>query len=218
MQEELLIKIKLDFIICDMKMATLRLFTKYSENQPRVPAGNPDGGQWTDGGGGGGGGTSKPKPLARFSENSNKPKVFVHSNKKVSIVREDGIIETRMNGSKSWRNNNPGNIRAGKVANNLGAVGNNNGFAVFQNKKTGSNAVSAILKKPAYSKLTVDEAVSRWAPSVENDVSSNQRNIRKIGNFTGKEKVGELSQNKLEQLVNAIEKNEGWVQGTIIEE
>ena len=25
---------------------------KYSPNQPRVPAGNPDGGQWTDGGGG----------------------------------------------------------------------------------------------------------------------------------------------------------------------
>jgi hypothetical protein len=26
---------------------------KYSPDQPRVPAGNPDGGQWTDGGGGG---------------------------------------------------------------------------------------------------------------------------------------------------------------------
>jgi hypothetical protein len=28
---------------------------KYSPDQPRVPAGNPDGGQWTDAGGGGGG-------------------------------------------------------------------------------------------------------------------------------------------------------------------
>jgi hypothetical protein len=28
---------------------------KYNPNQPRVPAGNPDGGQWTDGNGGGGG-------------------------------------------------------------------------------------------------------------------------------------------------------------------
>jgi hypothetical protein len=26
---------------------------KYSPDQPRVPAGNPDGGQWTSGGGGG---------------------------------------------------------------------------------------------------------------------------------------------------------------------
>ena len=32
--------------------------TKYDPNQPRVPAGNPDGGQWTDAGGGGGPGDS----------------------------------------------------------------------------------------------------------------------------------------------------------------
>lgn len=31
------------------------LARKYDPNQPRVPAGNPDGGQWTGGGGGGGG-------------------------------------------------------------------------------------------------------------------------------------------------------------------
>lgn len=31
---------------------------KYNPNQPRVAAGNPDGGQWTDGNGGGGGGGS----------------------------------------------------------------------------------------------------------------------------------------------------------------
>ena len=31
-----------------------QLWCKYDPNQPRVPAGNPDGGQWTDGGGGGG--------------------------------------------------------------------------------------------------------------------------------------------------------------------
>ena len=32
-----------------------RRVAKYSEDQPRVPAGSPDGGQWTDGGGGYGG-------------------------------------------------------------------------------------------------------------------------------------------------------------------
>ena len=34
---------------------------KYNQNQPRVPAGNSDGGQWTSGGGSGGG-SVKPKP------------------------------------------------------------------------------------------------------------------------------------------------------------
>jgi hypothetical protein len=39
---------------------------KYSPNQPRVPAGNPDGGQWTDGssaGGNGGGGSATGSPM-----------------------------------------------------------------------------------------------------------------------------------------------------------
>jgi hypothetical protein len=36
---------------------------KYSPTQPRVPAGNPRGGQWTDRGGGGGTGTSLAQPM-----------------------------------------------------------------------------------------------------------------------------------------------------------
>jgi hypothetical protein len=42
-----------------MRLTALRLrrsLLKYSPDQPRVPAGNPDGGQWTDGGGGAGSG------------------------------------------------------------------------------------------------------------------------------------------------------------------
>jgi hypothetical protein len=37
--------------------------TKYSPSQPRVPAGNPRGGRWTDGGGGQGDGTSLARPM-----------------------------------------------------------------------------------------------------------------------------------------------------------
>jgi hypothetical protein len=39
---------------------------KYNPNQPRVPAGNPDGGQWTDGGGSnsGGGGYNDPRVIS----------------------------------------------------------------------------------------------------------------------------------------------------------
>ena len=36
----------------------------YDPNQPRVPAGNPDGGQWTDSGGSGGGGRNDPRVLS----------------------------------------------------------------------------------------------------------------------------------------------------------
>ncbi|MGH6737333.1 MAG: hypothetical protein ACRECX_14845 [Methyloceanibacter sp.] len=46
--------------LVETKLHALRYAVKasFDPNQPRVPAGNPDGGQWTDGGGGGGGAVS----------------------------------------------------------------------------------------------------------------------------------------------------------------
>lgn len=37
--------------ICEILTASLEAFQKYNADQPRVPAGSPDGGQWTDGDG-----------------------------------------------------------------------------------------------------------------------------------------------------------------------
>lgn len=46
--------------------APFQLWRKYSPDQPRVSAGNPDGGQWTDGDGGGGSGTRIVSGRGRF--------------------------------------------------------------------------------------------------------------------------------------------------------
>ncbi|MEX1083799.1 MAG: hypothetical protein WEC82_05720 [Xanthobacteraceae bacterium] len=45
------------WLVADLKfdLTLRRLARKYSPDQPRVPRGDPDGGQWTDGGGGSGG-------------------------------------------------------------------------------------------------------------------------------------------------------------------
>ena len=44
--------------VVEIKLAQLAhaVGVKFNPNRPRVPAGNPDGGQWTGSGGGGGGG------------------------------------------------------------------------------------------------------------------------------------------------------------------
>lgn len=47
----------------DLASAYPALDRKYDPNQPRVPAGNSDGGQWTDGGGGGGRIARTAKPI-----------------------------------------------------------------------------------------------------------------------------------------------------------
>lgn len=50
---------------------------KYRPDQPRVPAGSPEGGQWTDeGGGGGSSSTSKPSANARASAGTSQPRAY----------------------------------------------------------------------------------------------------------------------------------------------
>ncbi len=55
--------------VVETKLCALRdaVEDKYDPNQPRVPAGNPDGGQWTDGGGVGG--SSGPSERVRLAQN-----------------------------------------------------------------------------------------------------------------------------------------------------
>jgi hypothetical protein len=60
--ERSLLKIKSDLAAVELLRALKRLSdacdVKYDPNQPRVPAGNSEGGQWTEGGGGSGSGSS----------------------------------------------------------------------------------------------------------------------------------------------------------------
>ena len=132
----------------------------FDPSQPRVPRGNPEGGEWTDGGGGGGGGSGggsqtgtgagnqlpggrggsrspsphPTHPLRTYPRNSNPSPVKrleVHGNEKITLHHADGSTETRTGGSRAWRNNNPGNLRPGDFSTRHGAIGDNNHFAVF---------------------------------------------------------------------------------------
>jgi hypothetical protein len=50
------------FVVSERLRQLNAMLTKYSPTQPRVPAGNPDGGQWTSVGGGGGGIVPERRP------------------------------------------------------------------------------------------------------------------------------------------------------------
>ncbi|MEQ1888992.1 MAG: hypothetical protein ABL951_07410 [Alphaproteobacteria bacterium] len=174
----------------------------YNPDQPRVPAGHPDGGQWTDGND-----TGAPTT----------PTVTVHSRTRITIHYPDGSRQTRIDGSRSWRNNNPGNIKVGNFTNRHGAIGNNHGFAIFPDEKTGQAASVALLKTSTYGNLTVDEAIKRRSPPEENDTPKIQDAIRRIGRFSGEEIIGELDQEELDRLVSAIRRTEGWIEGIVFE-
>ena len=78
------------------------------------------------------------------------------------------------NAPRGIRNNNPGNIRFGKFAQQTGATGQDDkGFAVFQSMGDGIKAAIKLLEgyvSRGYD--TVRSIISKWAPSSENNTSA----------------------------------------------
>lgn len=75
---------------------------------------------------------------------------------------------------RGLRNNNPGNIRYGKFAQDQGAVGKDSGgFAIFQSAEDGLRALGQLLRSYARRGLnTVRGVINRWAPPTENDTGA----------------------------------------------
>ncbi len=207
----------------------LDLYTKanFNPNQPRVPSGNHDGGQWTDSGGGG----SRRNPVRNtrpIRSPNTKPKnpnigtveqpttrAKAGSGRSVIINHGGKYTETRKGGSLAWRNNNPGNLRPGKFSTRHGAVGESGGFSVFPDEATGDAAQKALLKSPKYISLTVDEAIKRRSPDNENDTQRIQLLVRKFTGLSGKEKIEDLNNSQFESLAKAIKRSEGWKVGEV---
>lgn len=70
-------------------------------------------------------------------------------------------------GSLSYRNNNPGNLRPGSLA--VGATGSNGGYAVFPNYQTGYNALVGLVQSPAYWNLTLNQFFAQYAPASDSN-------------------------------------------------
>lgn len=127
----------------------------------------------------------------------------------------DGSKNRKSNGTRAWRNTNPGNIRYGKFAQGAGAIGKAGGFSVFPDEPTGQKAIESLLKTDSYNKLTVAGAISRYAPPVENDTAAYQRHLEKLTGISINKRMSELTADELSRVAGAIKKIEGWKEGKI---
>jgi hypothetical protein len=80
------------------------------------------------------------------------------------------------NGTLSWRNNNPGNIKYGPFAKSCGATGSNSSFAVFPSYEVGFEALKTLVRNAATGKssiyrpdMTVAQFFAVYAPSADNN-------------------------------------------------
>ena len=123
-----------------------------------------------------------------------------------ATVKQPG---SKNGGSRSWRNNNPGNLVYGPFAKKMGAIGSDGRFAIFPDVNTGRKAMSSLLSGPSYKNLSISDAIARYAPSFENNVPA----YVKAAGLNPSLRIADLSQGQFNTLLDNMIKHEGWIPG-----
>lgn len=134
----------------------------------------------------------------------------------VIYTNADGSKTRRTSGTRAWRNNNPGNIRYGKFAQQHGAIGQAGGFAVFPDEATGMAAIRALLRTNSYRDLTIAGAINRYSPPNENDTKTYQNRVAQNTRLDMNRRMRDLSDEEIARVANAIRQQEGWRPGKTV--
>jgi RHS repeat-associated protein len=123
--------------------------------------------------------------------------------------------ELRSDGSRSWRNNNPGNLITSRFSSANGSIGAAGGFAVFPDYDIGVDALTSLLQTQTYQSLTVNQAISRFAPPSENNTSNYQNYIQAQTDLNPSVRLNTLSTQQINNIATTIQRMEGWRPGQI---
>ena len=133
----------------------------------------------------------------------------------VQYLDEDGNMIIRSGGSRAWRCNNPGNLKAstystGRNRRSIGTAGRGeNVYAVYPDYKTGHEALLVMMRGSVYSPLTLREAMHRYDSN--NPLYIDE--IVKITKFDPERTIKSLNDKDFEKFWKAIEKIEEWRPG-----
>ena len=159
-----------------------------------------------------------PNKKNTYTETKKAPAVkYGHaSGYDVVYVFDDSTKITRSGGSRAWRNSNPGNLRYTEKTRQDGAIGHAGGFAIFPDEETGIKALQELLKSDTYKKLSIAEAIMRYAPPHENDTQQYKKQLQKMTGLDIRTKIDSLNPEQFGKVMNAICVLEGWKTGTEI--
>ncbi|MGJ0578485.1 hypothetical protein ACR71G_10385 [Xenorhabdus bovienii] len=131
---------------------------------------------------------------------------------------------TKEGGSRSYRNNNPGNVIWGDYAKRMGAIGHDEKvaghvMAIFPDEKTGRNAKrKLIFEGSRFKNLTLDKAIERYAPEFDENgkrINNTPQYIRNVlAAVSGKnKKMSEYNIEEQNRILEAMKNTEGWKEG-----
>lgn len=151
--------------------------------------------------------------------------------RRVTYRHDDGHTVVYEGGSRSWRNNNPGNVR-GAVSRRVGKDAE--GFDIYPDVQTGQECCRRMFEPGGkyYNYESIRQALgglkdkngevidgTAYAPS--KDENHPERYARDIEDWTGldvyNKKIAELTPEERDRLVEAIKREEGWKPGKISE-
>jgi len=131
---------------------------------------------------------------------------------KKSTLYPNGLI--KVGGHRNWRNNNPGNIKAGSFTNSHGAIGDDGTFAVFNSMDDGYKAQGELLQSGSYKNLSMHDAIYRWAPPSENDSAGYVRYVAEKTGIDPNKKMSDLTPTERDKMVRAMAEREGIKNGS----
>jgi uncharacterized protein (TIGR02594 family) len=134
--------------------------------------------------------------------------------KTVIYVDSEGREMLREGGSRSWRTNNPGNIRKGSFTDNAGAIGDDGAFAIFPDEQTGFAAIVALLRTPSYTLLNLRAAIFRYAPPSENESDRYLAFVIEHSGVGQDQVLRDIGAAALKRVASAIRSMEGWTLGS----
>jgi uncharacterized protein (TIGR02594 family) len=134
--------------------------------------------------------------------------------KTILYVDAQGRQLAKEGGSRSWRNNNPGNIRKGNFATISGAIGDDGAFAIFPVHKLGFDAIVSLLRSNSYVNLTLKDAVFRYAPPNENHSDQYLAFLVRETGISGNTVLSTLAVADVRKIAKFIQVVEGWQVGT----
>lgn len=120
-------------------------------------------------------------------------------------------------GSRAWRNNNPGNIKMGDLARSMGATeADDKGFAKFPSYDVGRKAQEKLLfEGKNYKDKTIAEAIKTWAPASDgNDPNGYAQLLAKAAGVPVDTPLASLNAEQRGRLLDAQQRKEGWTPGT----
>lgn len=132
-----------------------------------------------------------------------------------TVRTADGEVVT-VEGTRNWRNNNPGNLEYGPFAKSMGAIGTDGRFAVFPSYDAGRSAKeNLIFSSPNYKDLPLSAAISRYAPSFENDTQGYLNQVVSASGVSADTPMSQIPAEKRAAILDAMQAVEGWRPGTI---